>query len=50
MRAVLERLVANHQGTPRQEALLILGDDRFDRSELKEAGKFYVMPRVALIV
>ena len=44
MRAVLERLVANHQGTPlRQEALLILGDDRFDRSELKEAGKYYGM-------
>ncbi len=42
MRATLERLVSDHTGSKlRNEALLILGDDRFDRSKLEAAGKYY---------
>ena len=42
MRKALERLVKDYPKSKlRPEALLILGDDRFDRSELEEAGNYY---------
>ena len=42
MRAVLRRLVDSHLQSPlRAEALLLLGDDRFDRGKLAEAAAAY---------
>lgn len=42
MRPVLERLVREHPNSPlRGEALLVLGDYHFDRSELDESRTYY---------